>query len=201
MKLGFLSKLPKDKLQKVVLVSILTLGAVVGVMQFYVVGNWKALGDTTSRIAALNLQISQAEDAARQAVKEADYRNQLKSFVETQQVTMVAGDPFAWVVREISLLAEKHPIHVEGLHAGSKLELSGNSKCQPYSTRIDFTGNYDEIGLFVRDLETRFPVAEIRSLAVSANVEDKNRQQATVELVLRIQPEQVSANLEGKKAS
>src|SRR5664280_993607 len=184
MKLGFLRKLPKDKLQKVVLASIMILGAVVGVVEFYVVGNWNALGDTRSRIAALNDQIRQAEDAARQAVKEADYRNQLKSFVETQQSTMVAGDPFAWVVREISLLAEKHPIHIEGLHAGSKLELSGNSTCQPYSTRIDFTGSYDELAMFVRDLETRFPVAEIRSLAVSSNVEDKNRQQATVELVL-----------------
>lgn len=201
MKLGFLRKLPRDKLQKVVFVCIVTLGAVVGVVQFYVVANWNTFRDTRSRIATLNDQIRQTEDAARQAVKEEAYRNQVKSFVETQQTAMIAGDPFAWVVREISLLAEKHPIHVEGLHAGSKLELSGNYKCQPYSTRIDFMGSYDEIGMFIRDLETRFATGEIRSLSVSAGAEDKNRQQATVELMLRIQPEQVSASVEGKKTS
>lgn len=201
MKLGFLRKLPKDKLQKVVFVCIVTLGAVVGVVQFYVVGNWNTYRDTRSRIATLNDQIRQSEDAARQAVKEETYRHQVELFAETQQAAMIAGDPFAWVVREISLLAEKHSIHVEGLHAGSKLELSGNYKCPPYSTRIDFTGGYDEIGKFIRDLETRFPTGEIRSLSVSASAEDKNREQATVELILRMQPEQVSTSVEGKKTS
>lgn len=201
MKTGFLRKLLKDKLQKVVLISIITLGATVGVVQLYLVGNWKTLVETKTRIATVNGQIRQAEDAARQAVKEEAYRDGVKSFVEAQQATMIAGDPFAWVVREISLLAEKHPIHIEGLHAGNKLELSGNSKCQPYSTRIDFVGNYDEIGEFVRDLETKFPMGEVRSLSVSASAEDQNRQQASVDLILRIRAGQGSANAEGKKAS
>ncbi len=203
MKLGFLSKLPKDKLQKVILASMLILGATIGVVELHVVPNWKTLVDTKTRIAALNDRMRQAEDAARQAVKEEAYRNQVRSFVETQHAAMITGDPFAWVVREISLLAEKHPIHIEGLHTGSKLELSGNSKYQPYSTRIDLVGSYDEIGMFIRDLETRFPVAEIRTLSISARAEDKsNRQQATVDLILRIQAEQASAtNAEGKKTS
>jgi hypothetical protein len=201
MKIDFLRKLPKEKLQKVVLVSIVILGAVVAVAQLYVVGNWKTLRDTRNRVATLNDQISQAEDAARRAVKEAAYRSQVKSFIRAQEATMITGDPFAWVVREISLLAEKHPIHIEGLHAGSKLEVSGNCNYQPYSARIDLMGSYDEIGLFIRDLETRFPEAEVRSLSVSTSSEDKNRQQAVVELMLRIRPEPELATVEEKKTS
>jgi Tfp pilus assembly protein PilO len=201
MKLGFLSKLPKGKLQKVVLVSILILGATGGAIQFYVVRNWKAVAETANGIATVKGQISQAEDIARQAVREKAYRDEVRSFVETQQTMMIDGDPFAWVVREITLLAEKHPIHIEGLHAGSKIELSANAKFQPYSTRIDFVGSYDEIGEFVRDLETRFPTSEIRTLSVSAGAEDPNRQEASLELILRIRAEQASANVEGKKAS
>ena len=202
MKLGFIKKLPKEKLQKVVMVSILALGATVGVVQIYVAPNWKTLAETRTRIANLKEKMRQAEDAARQAAKEEAYREGVKAFVETQHATMITGDPFAWVVREISLLAEKHPIHVEGLHAGIKLEAAGNTDYQPYSTRIDFIGNYDEIGAFIQDLETKFPVAEIRNLSISTRAEDKNnRQQATVDLNLRIRAEQASGNVEGKKTS
>ena len=193
MKLGFLRKLPKDKLQKMVLVGIVTLCAMVGVMQFYVIGNWKALRNSKSRIAVLDEQVQQAEKTARRAALDEAHREQVKTFVETQQAAMIAGDPFAWVVREISLLAEKHPVHVDGLHPGSKPESAGRSKYQPYITRIDLTGAYDQIGLFVRDLESRFPTGEIRSLSVSGSAEDKGRHEAMVELVLRLQPEPTPA--------
>ena len=202
MNLGFIKKLPKEKLQKVVMVSILTLGATVGVVQIYVAPNWKTLAETRTRIASLKDKMQQVEDSARQAAKEATYRETVKAFVETQHAAMITGDPFAWVVREISLLAEKHPIHIEGLHAGTKSEVSDNTKYQPYSTRIDFIGTYDEIGAFIQDLETKFPVAEIRNLSISTIAEDKNnRQQAIVDLNLRIRAEQASTNVEGKKTS
>jgi Tfp pilus assembly protein PilO len=202
MKLGFLRKLPKGKLQKMVLIGIVTLCAVVGVMQFYVIVNWKKLRDSKGRISALNDQVQQAEKTARRAALDEAHREQVRSFVETQQAAMIAGDPFAWVVREVSLLAEKHLVHVDGLHAGNKLESTGKSNYQPYITRIDLTGAYDQIGLFLRDLESRFPTGEIRSLSVSGGAEDKGRHEAVVELVLRIQPEAKPAkNAEAKKTS
>ncbi|HUJ12127.1 MAG TPA: hypothetical protein VL171_19130 [Verrucomicrobiae bacterium] len=201
MKLGFLSKLPKDKLQKVVLVGILTLGASVGVAELYVLPNWKNLVETRTRITTVNDQIQQAEEAARQALKEGAYRAQVKSFVEAQEARMIDGDPFAWIVREITLLAEKHPIRIEGLHAGNKLELSENEKCQPYTARIDLMGSYDEIGKFVADLENSFPVGEIGNLSIAANDEDRRRQEATLDIMLRIRPEQPVAAVEGKKAT
>jgi len=200
MKLRFLAKLPKDKLQKVVLTAIVTIGAAVGVLELYVLPNWRALIDAKTRIATLKAQIQQAEDTARQATKEEAYRNEVKSFVETQQTLMVAGDPFAWVVREFSLLAEKHPIRVEGLHAGSKLDASSSAKCQPYGTRIDIRGTFDEIGTFVQDLENKFPVCEIRNLSISGNADEKGYQQAAIELILRIRPEQTTASAEAKKS-
>jgi len=45
MNLGYLRKLPKDKLQKIVLICIVMLVALAGVIKFYVLKNWHAFVD------------------------------------------------------------------------------------------------------------------------------------------------------------
>ena len=199
MKLRILRKLPKEKLQKVVLICVLSIIAVVGVIQFYVLGNWAVLADTRAQIAKLDDQIHQAESKARDAKQDVAYRAEVKSFVETQRAAMISGDPFAWVVREISLLAEQHPVRINGLNAGARGESVGPLKGETYTTRIDFSGAYDQIGEFVRDLENRFPTGEIQSLSVSGNADDKGQHGVTLDIILRLQPIESAKKAEAKK--
>jgi hypothetical protein len=199
MKKGYFSKLPKDKLQKVVLICVLSLIAVVGVVQFYLLKNWSALAETQVGIAKLQDQIQQADRKARSAAQDVAHRAEAKAFVEAQWATMVTGDPFAWVVREISLLAEQHPVHVGGLHPGSKAESDGKSKSLVYKTRIEFSGTYDQIGVFVRDLENRFPTSEIESLSVSGSADDKGEHTGSLDIGLRMQPPEPAKKTEAKK--
>src|SRR5882724_9880306 len=138
MKRGYWRKLPKDKLQKIVLICIVTLVAVVGAVEFYVLKNLSALSETKNEIAKLNDQIRQGERKARQAAQDVGHRAEVKAFVETQRAAMVTGDPFAWVVREISLLAEQEPVHMLGLHPGGKVEIKAGSPM--YASRIEIAG-------------------------------------------------------------
>ena len=200
MRFDFLRRLSKDKLQKIVLVCIATLCAVVGVVQFYALKNWTAFEDAKNQIAKLNDQIQQAEREAQQAAQDGAYRRQITSFVEKQQAAIIAGDPFAWVVREVSLLAEEHPVHVDGLRSG-KIESTGKSKCSTYTSRIEFSGTYDQIGAFIRDLENKFPTSEIRTLSISTGAEEKGQLQAAADLTLRVMPEPTSKATEPKKAT
>jgi hypothetical protein len=199
MNLGYLSKLPKDKLQKIVLTSIIGLIAVGGVVQFYVVKNWNGLQDAQSQIAKLNDQIRQAERKARDARLDVAHRAEVRSFVETQQASMVTGDPFAWVVREMSLLAQQEQVRVTALHPGGKAEASGNSKTPTYAMRLDLSGSYDEIGTFVRDLENKFPTAQVQSLAIAGKADDNSQHDATVDVTLRMRPAEPSRTTEAKK--
>jgi hypothetical protein len=199
MKRGYWRKLPKDKLQKIVLICIVTLVALVGTVQFYALKNWSALTETKGQIAKLDDQIREGERKTRQATQDVAHRAEVKTFVETQRAAMVTGDPFAWVVREISLLAEQEPVHMEGLHPSGKIEIKSGSPS--YSTRIEFSGTYDQIGAYVRDLENKFPSSEIQSLAVTGSHDDKSRHEAALEITFRVQPTHASEKLEAKKTS
>jgi Tfp pilus assembly protein PilO len=199
MKRGYWRKLPKDKLQKIVLICIVTLVAVVGTVQFYVLKNWSALTDTKSQIVKLNDQIREGDRKTQQAAQDVAHRAEVKSFVETQRAAMVSGDPFAWVVREISLLAEQEPVHMDGLQPAGKIEVKSGGPL--YSAHIEITGTYDEIGAYVRDLENKFPTSEIQNLTVAGSPGDKGRHQAALEIVLHVQPTRASVKLEAKKTS
>jgi hypothetical protein len=199
MKRGYWQKLPKDKLQKIVLICIMTLIALVGTVQFYVLKNWSALTDTKSQIAKLNDQVHEGERKTQQAAQDVAHRTEVKSFVEAQRAAMVSGDPFAWVVREISLLAEQEPVHMDGLQPAGKIEMKTGGPL--YSARIEISGTYDQIGAYVRDLENRFPTSEIQNITVTGSSGDKGRHEAALEIVLHVQPTRASAKLEAKKVS
>jgi hypothetical protein len=199
MKRGYWRKLPKDKQQKIMLICIVTLIALSGVVQFYVLKNWNALADTKKQIAKLDDQIRQAERDVRQATHDVAHRAEVKSFVETQYAAMITGDPFAWVVREISLLAEQEPVHMVALHPGGKIETKSGGPT--YSTRIEFSGTYDQIGAYIRDLENKFPTSEIQSLAVAGSRDGKGGLEAVVEIALCVQPTHAPEKLGAKKTS
>jgi Tfp pilus assembly protein PilO len=187
MNLAAVRNLPKEKKQQMALIGIVTLAAVIGLVQFYVLNQWNRRAAARDRVAQLTDQIAEAEKKARQAAANEEFREQVRAFVAAQQTGMIRGDPFAWVVREITLLAEAHPIQVVGLRPGAKGEPADRPKYPTYLTRLEITGDYDQLGAFVRDLENRFPTAEIRSLAVTG--QEQGRHQAVIDLRLLIQPE------------
>jgi hypothetical protein len=197
MKLNFLRQLPNGKLLKVVLVCMGTLCAVVGVVEGYMLKNWSALSNAKNNIAKLNDQIQQADRKAQQAVQDVTRREQVKSFLETQQAAMVAGDPFAWIVREISLLAEQHTtVHVLGIQPGSKEQHQMNPGYNVFTTRIEVEAGYDELGVFLQDFENKFPTAEIRSLAIAPG--DRAQCRASLELAFLVRPDTDSHKSAGK---
>jgi Tfp pilus assembly protein PilO len=199
--IAFLKKMPKQKLQQVVFVCIVTLAAVVGVVELYVLKNWAELTETEASITKLADQIREGERQARDAQQDVAHRAEVKSFVEAQQAAMVSGDPFAWVVREVSLLAEQHPVRITALHPGIKSDTTGESKGHTYTSGIDVSGTYDQIGAFVRDLENKFSTAEIQSLSMGGNADDKGQHGATLTITLRVLPPEPSKKSEAKKST
>ena len=164
----FLKSIPKQKLQKVVFVIIVTLIVLGAMGNFWIAKNWSDWSSHRDEIVKLGTQIDQIQTSMRQEASNTDLRDQIKTFVDAQQQRMVTGDPFSWVVREVSLLAEKHPVRVTGMRPGEITPNTQRSRYSMFATRLEVEGTYDQIGVFIKDFENRFATSQIRSLEMSS---------------------------------
>jgi hypothetical protein len=185
--------LPKEKLQQVVLVGVITLIGVVATGYFYVGKQIAGISNNRQQIADLKDRLRLAEEANRDAVRNEPARRELLSFVHEQRERMVAGDPFSWLVREISLLAEGHPVRIRSLRPGGSSPHGRNTRFNVYAATIELEGQYDHVGAFVRDLENKFPTSEVRSLDVSGEAGQGQPLQVTVRIALVMRPQKKDA--------
>ena len=71
---------------------------------------------------------------------------------------------------------------------------------QCYTTRLEFSGDYDQIGTFIQALENRFPQAEIRSLTIGAT-DAPSVHRVALELVLLVRPAPAASGLPSQKTA
>jgi hypothetical protein len=198
-----LKSIPKEKLQKMILVAVICITVLGAVINFYVLRQFEQLTLKRRAITDLSTKIAASESSVRSEANNGALRDQMKDFVEAQQKRMVTGDPFSWAVREISLLAERHPVHIQGLSPGVKLPYPDKPQYSLFTIRLDAGGTYDQIGRFVCDLENSFPTGHIRSLTLSDADSGKGDCRAAIEMALLVSPQETkptgAASSESKK--
>jgi hypothetical protein len=177
----------KETFQKVFITVIFTSSALYGTMYYYVLKQVGLLKEARSEVTLTEHLIAEAEKMAEEAQRDQPNREQVMTFVETHRGGMITGDPFAWVVREISLLGENRPVQILGLHPGAKDNVSLKNRYATFSLRIDLAGRYDEIATFIRDLENRFATGRVKALEFSGS--PSGQHQARLDLVLLVVPE------------
>lgn len=184
----YLKGLPKDKLQKVVLIGIGTLVGVAVACQLYVGKQISSIMDSRTKTAELKQQIDEAEVAERQAAKNERARQEYLAFVDGQRSLMVTGDPFGWVVRELTLVAEQHPVRILGLRGGNGSVHPRAKNFSTYIATVEMESSYDQIGAFVRDLENKFPTGEVRSVEISGESDGGQKLHVVINLALLVRP-------------
>jgi hypothetical protein len=180
--------MPKAKLQKIVLVIIVTLVVLGAMGNFWIAKQWSDWSSHRDEIATLGTQIDVLQTSANQEASNTEVRDQIKAFVEEQHQRMVSGDPFSWVVREMSLLAEKHPVRLTGMRPGDTAPSAQQSKYNVFVTHLEVEGTYDQVGVFIKDLENYFATSQIRSLEMFAPDPTKSLCRVSLECALPILP-------------
>ena len=170
--MNFLKSLSKVKLQQVILVTIVSLAAVGLIGNFFVATNLSKFSKERARAQKLTAEFAQAQADLRSEESNTHLREQMNAFLDVQKAKMVSGDPFSWIVREMTLVAEKHPVRLGGLRPGSKSSNPTRSKYEMFTVRVEADGTYDQAGAFIRDLENHFPTGEIRGLEMVV-IDDK----------------------------
>jgi Tfp pilus assembly protein PilO len=189
----FLKSIPKEKLQKMILVAVIGMTILGAVINFYVLRQFEQLTLKRRAIAELVGKIEAYEANAKSEASNNAMREQMKNFVEAQQKRMVTGDPFSWAVREISLLGERHPVHIVGLSPGVKLPFPEKAQYSLFTVRLEANGTYDQLGKFVCDLENNFPTGHIQSLTVSDANSGKGDCHVAIDMALLMAPQETKA--------
>ena len=180
-----------EKGKKFILILLGALILIGGVALVYDYDQWTAHEANQAKIDALNKEILNARRLALTVAQTAEIRVKMQHFIDSHESTMVSGDQFAWVIREISQLAESQGMGNVITQPGVIVPHPRKPMRQSYVTHLEFTGDYDQIGAFIQALENHFPEAEIRSLNIVAT-EIPAVHRAAVELALLIRPAPVS---------
>jgi len=190
----FLRQLPKEKMQKLVLTGIFTLIGVSAMAVFWIGEERGKVAKNEEKIAKLEPQILDRERKDRAEMLNEPLRQQLATFVQTQQLTMLTGDFFSWLVREVMLFAERYPVQMVSIRPGQKQSHPVVGSYEIYNAHVEVRGTYDDLGRFVCGLENSFPTAQIRGLDVTPGEGDAGLVRgATIEIGLGIWPENATA--------
>jgi Tfp pilus assembly protein PilO len=199
----FLKSLPKEKLQQLILTVIIGLIGIGVVFNFYVLKQINELSASRAQVKTLITQISDAQKAAKIEAGNAALREQFRSFLNTQEERMVQGDSFSWLIREFALLSEKHPVRVAGLNPGTTTAHPTKPAYELYTTRFEVTGTFDDVGVFLRDLENSFPTCSIKSLGIVVADAARGECRANLDLTFLVRPksgrESTGENAETRK--
>ena len=177
----------KETLQKVIITTMFTLSALYGTVNYYVLNQVRLLHEFHAKAALTQQQIAEAQTMLDQAHQDKASRQQIEDFVATYRKGMITGDPFAWVVREISRLTENQPVQLRALAPGTRGSLTLKNRYATYSLHLDVTGRFDQIAEYVRALENQFVTGHLQVLELAGNESGEHR--ATIDLVLLLVPE------------
>lgn len=182
----FFAGLPKETIQKIVTVVMFSAGAVYGITNYYTLRQAGLMREWKSEIQTHQTAIAEVQKMESTARQEASHRQQVESFVADHRNGMISGDPFAWVVREVSLLAENHPVTVSAIRSAGNGKLRLKNQYDTFEADIDVTGGYDQIGQFLAGLENRFATGTIRSLTLTGKPDGHH--QASIQFTLLVVP-------------
>lgn len=187
--MNWLRGLPKEKQQKLLLAGIGFVMVMAALYQFYLAKNLTALSESRQKSAELAPKVDRAEQRQKESIANTPLKESMQAFLKTQKPRLVTGDSFSWTCREISLLAEKHPVKIVSLRPGTVATHPRQSGYQTFTTKIELAGAFDDLGAFLRALENKFPAGEIRALQISSGQREGGDLIASLDLMLIIQPD------------
>jgi Tfp pilus assembly protein PilO len=192
-----MSKLPKEKRNKVILVWIVTVMVIVG--WAFAVLSWQL---DAKRRAGENLEKKRNQFASmKDKLSRKDEIEQDMELAETKleglETQMAnAADTFSWVVTTIRDFKQSYEVDMPQFSPVSTGETTLLPKFpfRQAAVTVGGTAYYQDLGLFVADFENRFPFARIVNLDVSPmsslNVADRDREKLNfkMDIIFLVKP-------------
>ncbi len=167
-----LRKLPKEKLNRLILVGLATLIAMVGLYLGLVRVQDQGLAKLASKKTAAAEKLKAVLDALRRADQVKAELDTARTLLATAESDVASGDLYAWVIN--SLRQFKAPYKVEipqysQLGPPVDVNLLPNFPYKQTTLTVAGTAHFDDLGHFLADLENQFPHVRLLNLSLDAN--------------------------------
>ena len=167
-----LSKLPKEKLNRLILVILATLIAIAGLY----FGLIRRQNENLVRLAQQKAAAAKKLQVIREALHRAD---QIKAQLDEAKTTLTAaesdiasGDLYAWVIDWLRQYKAPYKVEIpqfSQLGAPADVNLLPRFPYKQTTLTVAGTAHYHDLGRFLSDLENQFPHVRLLNLSLDVN--------------------------------
>ena len=184
-----LSKLPKEKLNRLILVILATLIAIAGLY----FGLIRRQNESLVRLAQQKAAAAKKLQVIRDAIHRAD---QIKAQLDEAKTTLTAaesdiasGDLYAWVIDWLRQYKAPYKVEIpqfSQLGAPADVNLLPRFPYKQTTLTVAGTAHYHDLGRFLSDLENQFPHVRLLNLSLDVNAISPSAETETLTFKLDI---------------
>ncbi len=158
--------LSKEKRNRLVLVGIGTLAAIVGVWQVMIVSQKKGLADIQKRVTE---QQAKLDNAQRLLSTTAQIQKSLEAAhlrLKPVEAEMASGDMYSWIIQTVNKFREGYKVDIPQFSREVPCEVGMFAKFPYRAVQFNVRGTafFHEFGRFLGDFENRFPYMRVQNL-------------------------------------
>jgi hypothetical protein len=189
-----MSRMSKDKQQKLLLVIGATLGLAL-VLWFVLIGPLRAkLGSLAKAVAEAQAKVSQGQRSLAAAPQLTNELASSLAQLRKEEAVMASGDLYEWMIQTMNRFKALHAVEIPQISRDNPAEVGMLPKF-PYraaSFTLRGTALYHELGRFIADLENAFPSMQVQNLQLtplgSTKSEESERLQFSMDLLTLVKP-------------
>jgi len=167
------SKLSKEKRNQLILVVLITLGAVAGLGLGLVKYQKENLVRLAERKAAAEKKLAQMEDAVKHSTRiQSDLTEAKQTLSQLESDIAPAGDLYSWLISTIRSFKVLYKVEIpqySQIGATTDMTMLPGFPYRQASMTIAGKAHYHDLGRFLADFENKFPHIRILNLALDVD--------------------------------
>jgi len=162
-------KLSKEKKQQLLLIAMVTIGAIAGLGWGLIKSQYEYLGSLAEKKVTTQKKLAQVEQAVKHIKQiEEDLAENRKTLSE-QERDVAEGDLYAWVINTLRKFKADYKVEIpqmSGISGPSEMTLLPSFPYKQASITVMGSAHYHDLGQFIADLENAFPHFRLLNLGI-----------------------------------
>jgi hypothetical protein len=167
-----LKKIPKEKQKQLVLVALLTLGAMAGVGFGLVKYQYTQLAKFEQKKAQTAKKLGEMRQTIRNSSKVEAQLVEARAALAEQEADMASGDLYSWMITTLRRFKASYKVEIPAfspIGPVTDMNMLPNFPYKQAALTVGGTAYFHDFGKFLADFENQFPHVRVVNLSLDAN--------------------------------